>query len=155
MRSSLTRVVALLLMLSLLPWLSGCGAGGVIAFALTANKMYGLWKLYKVFEDGNPTWIEAAVGLWRFQKDARYIIDYFDGSSNLIGTETGAWDVQNEVLVLNVEDSSINPELEGKTVRLPGHFNDEAANELSITRRVTQGQVTVSQEQVYQRQPEP
>jgi len=155
MKSIHLRLVALVLLLSMLPWLSGCGGGGVVAFALTVQKMYGLWKLYQVFENGDPTWIAAAVALWKFQRDARYIIDYFDGANNLIATETGTWDVQNRVLVLNVEDSTINPELEGKTVRLPGHFDDEAATTLSVTRRVTKGQVTVSQEQVYERQPEP
>lgn len=148
------RVVGLLLMVTMLPWLSGCGGGGAIGFAVTAYKMYGLWKLYKVFDDGRPTWIEAAVALWKFQKDLRYVIDYFDGSNSVIATETGTWDVENGMLVLNVETSTINPELVGKTVRLPAHFEDKDATMLSITRRVTQGQVTVSQEQVYERQSE-
>ena len=57
--------------------------------------------------------------------------------------------------MLNVDTSTIDPGLDGKTVRLSGHFENEAANMLSITRRVSQGQVTVSQEQVYERQAEP
>jgi len=155
MRRPYVRIVALLLMLSMLPWLSGCGGGGVIAFALTVQKLYGIWKLYQVFDDGSPSWIQAAQALWTFQSNLRYVVDYLDGADNVIATETGTWDVQNGVLVLNVEDSSIDPSLEGKTVRLSGHFEDEAANTLSVTRRVAQGQVTVSQEQIYQRQPEP
>jgi len=149
------RVVALLILLSVLPAFSGCGGGGVIAFALAANKMYGIWKLYQVYDDGIPSWIQAAQALWTFQSNLRYVIDYVDGADNVIATETGTWDVNSGVLVLNVEDSTINPALEGKTVRLPGHFEDQAATTLSITRRVAQGQVTISQEQVYQKQPAP
>ncbi|MBM3501212.1 MAG: hypothetical protein FJX74_21385 [Armatimonadetes bacterium] len=155
MKRSYLRLIALLLLLSMLPWLSGCGGGGVIGFALTVQKMYGIWKLYQVFDDGNPSWIAAAVALWKFQSNARYIIEYFDGADNLIASETGTWDVQSGVLVLDVEDSSIYPALEGKSVRLSGHFEEETADTLSVTRRVGTGQVTVSQEQVYQRQPEP
>jgi hypothetical protein len=157
MRRPYLRLAALVLLLSMLPWLSGsgCGGGGVIAFALTANKLYGIWKLYQVFNDGSPSWIQAAQALWTFQSNLRYVIDYVDGSDNVIATETGTWDVQNSVLVLKVDASTIDPALDGKTVRLPGHFEDEAATTLSITRRVSQGQVTISQEQVYQRQAEP
>jgi hypothetical protein len=149
------RVVALLVLLSVLPAVSGCGGGGVIGFALAANKMYGIWKLYQVFNDGKPSWIQAAQAIWTFQSNLRYVIDYMDGADNVIATETGTWAIDSGVLVLHVEDSTINPALEGKTARLPGHFEDQAATTLSITRRVAQGQVTVSQEQVYQKQPTP
>jgi len=155
MRRLTLRVVALLLFLSMLPWLSGCGGGGVVAFALAANKLYGIWKLYQVFDNGKPSWIQAAQALWTFQSNLRYVIDYVDGANNVIATETGTWAVDNGVLVLHVEDSTINPSLEGKTARLPGHFEDQAATTLSVTRRVAQGQVTVSQEQIYQKQPTP
>ncbi len=155
MRRPYLRMVALLVLLSLLPCVSGCGGGGVIAFALTVQKLYGIWKLYQVFEDGEPSWIQAAQALWTFQSNLRYVIEYLDGADSVIATETGTWDVQNGVLVLSVEASTINPSLDGKTVRLSGHFADEAASTLSVTRRVAQGQVTVSQEQIYQRQPAP
>jgi hypothetical protein len=147
------RVVALLILLSFLPAFSGCG-GGVVEFALVTYKLYGIWKLYKVFDDGSPSWIQAAQAAWTFQSNLRYVIDYLDASDTVIATETGTWDVESGVLVLNVEDSTINPALEGTTVRLPGYFTDKAATQLSLTRQVQKGQVTVSQEQVYEKQPD-
>jgi len=146
------RIIGLLVLLSVLPACSGCG-GGVVELVLTAKKLYGIWKLYQVFNDGTPSWIQAASALWKFKNDMGYELTYYDGSDNAIATETGTWVVDNGVLVLNVDSSTIDPSLEGETVRLPGHFKGQAANTLSLTRRVQQGQVTVSQEQVFQRQP--
>ena len=144
------RVVALLLLLAFLPALSGCG-GGIIELALTAKKLYGAWKLYKLFADGRPTWIEAAIAVWKFKRDLGYQLSYVDGSDTVIAEETGTWDIDNGVLVLEVDESTIYPGTEGKTVRLPGHFEGGAADTLSLTRRVTEGQVVVSQEEVYER----
>jgi hypothetical protein len=155
MTRPLVRATALLLLLAILPLVHGCAGGGLIEFALTIQKLYGIWKLYQVLENGNPTWIEAAVAIYRFQNDLRYVIEYYDAADTMIAMETGTWTVRDSVLLLEVEQSTIDPSLVGKTVRVPGHFRDQAATTLSLTRRVRQGQVTVSQEQVFQRQPEP
>ena len=144
------RAIALLLLLAFLPAISGCG-GGIIELALTAKKLYGAWKLYKLFTDGRPSWIEAAIAVWKFKKDLGYELTYRDGSDAVIARERGTWEVDDGVLVLQVRRSTIYPENEGETVRLPGHFEGQEANRLSVTRRVTQGQVVVSQEERYER----
>ncbi|MGQ9730218.1 MAG: hypothetical protein ACUVX8_03010 [Candidatus Zipacnadales bacterium] len=144
------RVVALGTLLTLLPVISGCG-GGLVELSLTAPRLYGAWKLYKLFTDGRPSWIEAAEAIWKFKRGGDYELTYLDGSSAVIARERGIWEIQNGVLVLQVRASSIYPENVGKEVRLPGHFEGAAANRLFLTRRVTEGQVVVSQEERYER----
>ena len=73
-----------------------------------------------------------------------------DDEDSPVQSETGTWSIENGVLVLNVEQSTIDPSAEGKALRLPGYLRGD--DELSLTRRVTDGQVTISQEQVYKRE---
>ena len=89
MTRPLVRATALLLLLAILPLVHGCAGGGLIEFALTIQKLYGIWKLYQVLENGNPTWIEAAVAIYRFQNDLRYVIEYYDAADTMIAMETG------------------------------------------------------------------
>ena len=149
MRRRYARYTALLLLLVCLPTLTGCG-GGIVEAALVAKKLYGVWRLWKLFDDGDPSWIQVASGLFQFYRDWNYELDYVDADDNPVQTETGTWSIEDGVLVLNVAQSTIDPAAEGKTLRLPGHLRGD--DELSLTRRVTQGQVTVSQEQVYKRE---
>ena len=151
MRRYTVRVVALLLLLSVLPMCSGCAAGGIIEFALTLQKLYGLWKLYQLIQDGQ--FVQGAIATWEFTDSLDYELVYYDANNDPIASETGTWTVDNGVLVLQVSASTVDPSATGTTVRLPGFFTDEAATELSLSRRVHQGQVTVSQEMVYRRQP--
>lgn len=152
MRGRHTRYVALLLLLAMMPLFTGCG-GGLVELALTASRLYGGWRLYKVFDDGTPSWISLLSAVFRFDNDWTYGLDYVDQNDDPVESETGTWSIDNGVLVLTVDQSTIDPSAVGKTLRLPGHLKGD--NQLSLTRRVTTGQVTVSQEQVYRRQPPP
>ena len=148
------RAIALLLLIALLPSLSGCGGGGVGELAVTAKVLYGVWQLYRVFDDGSPSWISAASALLKLGKNLDYALEHVDDEGNVVGSETGSWAVENgTVLVLNVDQSTIDPDAEGTTIRLPARFTDQTRDKLSITRRVTEGQVTISQEQIYDRVP--
>jgi hypothetical protein len=149
MRARHLRSVGLLLLLVCLPAFTGCG-GGVVELALTAQRLYGGWRIWKVFDDGQPSWIEVASALLQFYKSWTYKFDFLDGTGNVVQSETGTWSVEDGVLVLLVSQSTIDPDAEGKTLRLPGHL--EGSDRLSLTRRVTTGQVTVSQEQIYRRE---
>ena len=149
MRSRHARSVGLLLLLICLPGFTGCG-GGIVELALTAQRLYGAWRIWKVFDDGDPSWIEVASAVLQFYKSWTYKIDFLGQAGDVVQSETGTWSVENGVLVLNVVASEIDPAAEGKTLRLPGHLKGD--DELSLTRRVTVGQVTVSQEQVYKRE---
>jgi len=152
MRRRYARYIALLLLLVCLPGFTGCG-GGIVEAALVARKLYGVWRLWKLFDDGSPSWIGLASALFQFHKDWTYDLDFVDAEGDPVQTETGTWSIEDRVLVLNVEQSTIDPAAEGKTLRLPGYLRGD--DELSLTRRVTQGQVTVSQEQVYKREASP
>lgn len=149
MRGRYARWVALLLLLVSLPVFTGCG-GGIVELALTAQRLYGAWRIWKVFDDGQPSWIEVTSAVLQFYKSWTYKFDFLDQAGNVVQSETGTWSVENGVLVLLVSQSTIDPAAEGKTLRLPGHLRGD--DELSLTRRVTVGQVTVSQEQVYKRE---
>ena len=149
MRRRYARYVALLLLLVCLPMFTGCG-GAIVEAALVAKKLYGVWRLWKLFDDGNPSWIQLVSGLFQFHKDWTYELDFVDDEDSPVQSETGTWSIENGVLVLNVEQSTIDPSAEGKTLRLPGYLRGD--DELSLTRRVTDGQVTISQEQVYKRE---
>jgi hypothetical protein len=148
------RAISLLLLIALLPSLPGCGGGGVGELVVTAKVLYGVWQLYRVFDDGSPSWISAASALLKLGKDLDYSLDHVDDQGNVTESETGTWSVENgTVLVLNVDQSTIDPAAQGTVIRLPARFTDQTRDSLSLTRRVTEGQVTISQEQVYQRVP--
>ena len=139
------RAVPLALLACLL--VSGCGGGGIGALVVTAKGLYGVWKLYQLFNDGFPAPV-LIEGFYTFGEDSTYLVEYRDEEGSVLATESGTWRVRDSALVLRVEQSDIHPETVGTTVRLPAEFADESGETLSLTR--PEGAVT--QEQVYKRQ---
>jgi len=150
MRKPYMRIVALALLLCLFPTLSGCG-GGIVETYLTVKKLIGVWQLYQLFNDGQPSLLQFASALLKLGQTLDFSLEHVNDQGVTVESETGTWDVENGVLVLNVVTSTVDPAAVGTTLRLPGQFTDGSANSVSITRPVTQGQVSISQEQVYQR----
>jgi len=131
-------MTALLILLGLLPFATGCGsAAAVIQVAMSIKRLVGAWKLIRVLtgHDDRLRLGELVIDLAEAPQqptEQRYELrrGNADGSQEVV--ETGTWTVnaQNQ-LAMNVETSTTNPDDVGRTFVAAGRLEGESTADLS------------------------
>ena len=81
------RLIAVALIACLIPMLSGCG-GGIVETALVVKKLYGLWELYKLFDNGSPSPLKVARAILKLDRTFDYSLSHFDEQGAVEAAET-------------------------------------------------------------------
>ncbi len=124
-------VIAVVVLLSFLPFAQGCGtAAALIGVAMTVKKLIATWQLIRILTGHDDRLQLGEIKIDLMSASKYELRQETDGGEEVV--ESGTWTVnENNELVMNVEGSAINPDDVGKTFVSAGRLEGTSTEELN------------------------